>query len=84
MGGEELKERPNQNKLKNYDKKMKMQELQTIEKRLKRTCSICGAGIRVLVYNTRQYRGGHNFFRGRHGEYWECPKCYWNHRQGVY
>ena len=38
--------------------------------------------MRIIIYEDGSYRGGHYFDMGKdwekkHGEYWECPSCYW-------
>jgi len=52
-----------------------------ILKKLQKTCAVCGAKIKVTLYEDRTYHGGHYFgnilANNKYVEYWECPKCYW-------
>jgi len=51
----------------------------SIQKKIKRICSICGKRMEVLLYNNKTYQGGHYFFKlPKKLEYWECEKCYQN------
>jgi len=66
-----------------------------IAKRIERQCSISvdecprrGKPMRVVIYEDGTYRGGHYFNFGeewerQHGEYWECPACYWGLRRRL-
>ncbi|MEI6378564.1 MAG: hypothetical protein WCO55_02810 [Candidatus Falkowbacteria bacterium] len=50
-------------------------------KKLKRSCTVCGEVLYIIVDENRQYIGGHYFghllpIRGVAGEYWECEKCF--------
>lgn len=38
-----------------------MTDKKVIKKRLQKVCSICGKAIKVIIYSTRAYRGGHFF-----------------------
>ncbi|MEK7084358.1 MAG: hypothetical protein AAB932_03935 [Patescibacteria group bacterium] len=51
-----------------------------LKQKLSRNCSICGRRMRIYHYADRTYRGGHYFgtILPDHGEYWECPTCYWH------
>ncbi|MDP2952894.1 MAG: hypothetical protein Q8O76_06230 [Chloroflexota bacterium] len=44
-------------------------------------CPRQGKPMNVTLYEDGTYRGGHYFGRllgrGRKGEYWECPSCFW-------
>jgi len=42
---------------------MKIKDLPKINKRIKRSCSLCSKEIRVVVYQNHSYRGGHFFGR---------------------
>lgn len=48
-----------------------------ILKYLDKTCAYCGRKIKVILYKSKKYRGGHYFGKINAAEYWECPKCYW-------
>lgn len=55
-----------------------MRSKKGIKTRIRKICSICGKGLRLILYGDKTYRGGHYFgkIKGK-AEYWECPKCYW-------
>lgn len=38
-----------------------MTDKKVIKKRLQKVCAICGKAIKVIIYSTRAYRGGHFF-----------------------
>jgi len=65
--------------------------VKAIRHRIERVCAVnedsCprrGKPMRIIIYEDGTYRGGHYFDMGKdwekkHGEYWECPSCYWGY-----
>jgi len=50
-------------------------------KTIKRTCTVCGGTINIVIYTNKNYSGGHYFGRlligdNKKAEYWECNDCF--------
>lgn len=57
-----------------------------ILKIISKNCSICGKSLMVKLFNDRTYKGGHYFKPvvknlDARKEYWECSRCYEEHKK---